>query len=73
MPADQIGLRDRGRIAQGKKADLVIFRAETIKDTATFAKPHQYPVGITHVLVNGAPVIEAGKHTGKKPGRILRS
>jgi len=73
MPADQIGLRDRGRIAPGKKADLVVFRAETIKDTATFSKPHQYPVGITHVLVNGAPVIEAGEHTGRKPGRILRS
>lgn len=73
MPADQIGLKDRGRIARGKKADLVIFDANTVLDRATFAKPHQYPTGISYVLVNGTPVIEAGKHTGSRPGRILRS
>jgi N-acyl-D-aspartate/D-glutamate deacylase len=73
MPADQIGLKDRGRIARGKKADLVIFNAETVKDRATFAKPHQYPVGISHVLVNGTLVIDEGKHTAERPGRILRA
>ncbi len=72
MPADQIGLSDRGRIARGMKADLVAFDAASVKDTATFEKPHQYPVGIEHVLVNGEPVVENGKHNGARPGRVLR-
>jgi N-acyl-D-aspartate/D-glutamate deacylase len=73
MPADQMGLTDRGRVAKGKKADLVIFEADTVEDQATFSQPHQYPVGISHVVVNGELVIDEGKHTGKRPGRILRS
>jgi len=72
MPADQIGLTDRGRIARGMKADLVAFDAATVKDTATFEKPHQYPLGIEYVLVNGEPVVERGKHNGAMPGRVLR-
>lgn len=73
MPADQIGLRDRGRIAKGKKADLTIFDPKLVKDLATFTDPHQYPVGLSDVIVNGIRVIEAGKHTGRRPGRVLRS
>ena len=73
MPADQMGLKDRGRIAPGKKADLVIFDRRTVEDKATFEKPHQYPIGISHVFVNGTPVIQDGDHTGKRPGRILRA
>jgi N-acyl-D-amino-acid deacylase len=72
MPADQIGLPDRGRLAPGKKADLVVFDAGTVRDTATFEDPHRYPVGIAHVLVNGVPVIRDGDHTGARPGRALR-
>ena len=72
MPADQIGLTDRGRIAPGKKADLVVFDAATVADTATFENPHRYPVGIAHVLVNGVSVVQDGAHTGVRPGRALR-
>jgi len=72
MPADQAGLSDRGRIARGKKADLVAFDAATVKDGATFEKPHEYPVGITHVLVNGTFVVENGTQTAARPGRVLR-
>ena len=72
LPADQIGLADRGRLARGKKADLVVFDASRVRDTATFDDPHRYPEGIVHVLVNGVPVVERGAHTGARPGRALR-
>jgi N-acyl-D-amino-acid deacylase len=72
LPADQIGLADRGRVARGKKADLVVFDAAKVRDTATFDDPHRYPEGIVHVLVNGVPVVERGAHTGARPGRALR-
>jgi N-acyl-D-amino-acid deacylase len=72
MPADQIGLRDRGRIARGARADIVVFDAARVKDEATFIDPHRYPAGIRHVLVNGTLVVEAGAHTGARPGRGLR-
>ncbi len=72
MPADQIGIKDRGRIGRGLKADIVVFDAARIKDQATFEDPHRYPTGVLHVLVNGVPVVEGGNHTGARPGRILR-
>jgi N-acyl-D-amino-acid deacylase len=72
LPADQIGLPDRGRIARGKKADLVLFDAAKVRDTATFDDPHRYPEGISCVLVNGVAVVEGGAHTGARPGRVLR-
>jgi N-acyl-D-amino-acid deacylase len=72
MPADQAGLSDRGRIARGKKADLVVFDAAKIADGATFEKPHEFPVGISHVLVNGVLVVEGGAQTAARPGRVLR-
>lgn len=72
MPADQIGLSDRGRIARGKVADLVVFDASTVSDAATFETPHRYAVGISYVVVNGVPVIERGEPTGATPGRALR-
>jgi N-acyl-D-amino-acid deacylase len=72
LPADQIGLSDRGRIARGKKADLVVFDAAKVRDTATFDDPHRYPEGIALVVVNGVPVVERGAHTGARPGRVLR-
>jgi N-acyl-D-amino-acid deacylase len=65
-------LADRGTIAVGNAADLVIFDPEKIIDPATFDDPHQYPVGIDTVLVNGVTVIDGGEHTGALPGRLLR-
>jgi N-acyl-D-amino-acid deacylase len=72
MPADQIGLEDRGRIARGKKADLVVFDAAAVRDVATFADPHRTSKGIEHVFVNGTAVVSGGAHTGARPGRALR-
>lgn len=72
MAADQIGLTDRGRIARGQKADVVVFDAARVKDMATFEQPRQYAIGIPHVLVNGVAVVENGRHTGARPGRALR-
>jgi N-acyl-D-amino-acid deacylase len=72
MPADQIGLADRGRIAIGKRADLALFDPATVKDEATFETPHRFASGIPHVVVNGVLVVERGQHTGAKPGRALR-
>lgn len=72
MPADQIGLPDRGRIARGKKADIVVFHASTLKEESSFENPHRYPAGILHVLVNGVMVVENSNHTGARPGRVLR-
>jgi len=65
-------LPDRGTIAQGKWADLVIFDPATVADTATFEKPFAYPVGIDTVLVNGQVVLDEGTHTGTRPGQVLR-
>jgi N-acyl-D-amino-acid deacylase len=73
QPADQIGLRDRGRLLPGKRADVVVFDAARVEDTASFEAPHRYPSGIVHVLVNGVLVVEAGAHTGARPGRALRA
>jgi N-acyl-D-amino-acid deacylase len=71
MAADQVGIPDRGRIARGMKADLVVFDAATVKDEATFDDPHRFPAGVRHVLVNGEPVVEGGAHTGRRPGRVI--
>jgi N-acyl-D-amino-acid deacylase len=71
MPAAKLGLKDRGTIKKGGCADLVVFHPQTIADKATFIQPHQYPVGIDYVLVNGTLVIDHGQHTGKLPGKVL--
>ena len=72
LPARRVGLHDRGTIAPGMRADLVAFDPDTVADRATFERPHQYPVGIPHVWVNGVPVIREGEHTGARPGRSAR-
>jgi N-acyl-D-amino-acid deacylase len=71
-PAAKLGLADRGSLKMGNFADIVIFDPDTIADKATFIEPHQYPVGIDYVLVNGTTVIDHGKHTEKLPGKVLR-
>ncbi|MCR4439660.1 MAG: D-aminoacylase [bacterium] len=72
LPAQVFGLPERGVLAKGAFADIVVFDPQTILDRATFTDPHQYPVGIHHVVVNGRLVIREGEHTGCLPGRVLR-
>jgi N-acyl-D-amino-acid deacylase len=72
MPADNLRLRDRGRLRPGHFADVVVFDPATVADHATFDDPHRYASGIVHVIVNGCPVIRDGEHTGALPGRVLR-
>jgi N-acyl-D-amino-acid deacylase len=71
LPATNLGLDHRGLLQEGMFADVVVFDPATIADRATFDKPHQYAVGMKHVLVNGAQVLKDGDHTGAKPGRAL--
>ena len=72
MPADRLGLEDRGRIRDGLKADLVIFNPKTIIDKATFEAPHQYPEGIEYVIINGKIVLERGQFHDLRNGEVLR-
>jgi N-acyl-D-amino-acid deacylase len=72
MPAARLGLRDRGRIADGLIADLVVFDPATVRANATYDEPRRFPDGIEHVIVNGMLVVEDGAHTGALPGRALR-
>ncbi len=72
LPARRLGLKNRGIIAEGQAADIVIFNTQTVIDRATFQQPARFPQGIEYVLVNGDPVIEKGEHTGKYPGRLLK-
>ena len=70
-PATRLGFRDRGLIREGLWADLVIFDYDKIQDTATWKNGVALPIGINHVLVNGAITISEGKHTGATAGKIL--
>lgn len=72
FPAENLGITERGHIAEGYFADIVIFDPTTIGDNATFAQPHQLADGMRHVLVNGVPVLREGEHTGALPGRFVR-
>jgi N-acyl-D-amino-acid deacylase len=71
LPATNLELDARGFLKPGYFADVVVFDAATIADRATFEKPHQYAVGMKHVLVNGRHVLNNGEHTGALPGRAL--
>jgi N-acyl-D-amino-acid deacylase len=71
LPAQIMGLRDRGQIREGMAADLVIFDLATIRDKATFFEPHQYSEGIDYVFVNGVAVVDATKLTGALPGKVI--
>jgi N-acyl-D-amino-acid deacylase len=72
LNAEKLGIGDRGLLREGQKADLAIFDPDRVEDRATFENPHQYPAGIEYVIVNGVPVVERERHTGAKPGRIIR-
>jgi N-acyl-D-amino-acid deacylase len=71
LPAEKIGLKDRGLIKKGLAADLVLFDPDTVRDRADFDHPHEVSQGIVHVMVNGKMVIENKKHTGALPGKRL--
>ena len=72
LPATNLKLRRRGRLAPGYFADVVVFDPKTIADHATFAQPHQYATGVIHVFVNGVQVVRDGQHTGATPGQVVR-
>ncbi|MAG71617.1 MAG: hypothetical protein CL471_15195 [Acidobacteria bacterium] len=72
LPAARLGLADRGVLDAGWRADVVVFDAETITDTATFGDPQQLAMGVRWVIVNGEVVVADGTHTGATPGRVLR-
>lgn len=71
FPASRIGLRERGLLVPGYAADVCVFDPSTIIDTATFVQPHRFPIGISHVFVNGVWTIRDGKHTGALAGEII--
>ena len=71
-PACRFGLKDRGRIELDYAADIVIFDAERLIDTATYDDPAQYPVGMHYVLVNGTIAVDAEQCTGSMSGQALR-
>jgi dihydroorotase/N-acyl-D-amino-acid deacylase len=70
--AERLSIRDRGEVKEGLLADVMIFDPTTIIDRATYERPHQLSVGMRYVLVNGVPVVDEGKATGAKPGRVVR-
>lgn len=72
LPAENLKLRNRGKLKPGYLADVVVFDPDSIRDHATFDKPHQYSTGVDHVFVNGTQVLRNGIHTGAKPGRVVR-
>jgi dihydroorotase/N-acyl-D-amino-acid deacylase len=71
LPAQRLGLNDRGLVRPGMKADIVIFDPERVRDRATFADPHQYAEGVSFVIVNGSIVLDDGKMTEARPGHVL--
>ena len=73
FPAERVRLADRGRVAPGLAADIVVFDPATVADRATYEQPFQYPVGISAVIVNGVPAFRHGEREGKGNGRALRA
>nr|MBA2329668.1 amidohydrolase family protein [Flavisolibacter sp.] len=72
LPATNLKLQKRGELKKGYYADIVIFDPVTVKDHATYEKPHQLATGVTDVFVNGKQVLKNSKHTGATPGRFIK-
>ena len=72
LPASNLRLLRRGRLATGYYADIAVFDPATFADHATYDRPHQYATGMVHVFVNGVQVLANGEHTGATPGRVVR-
>ena len=72
LPAARLGFTNRGLIRPCFAADLVLFDPALIADPAGYADPHRYATGIVHLLMDGAPVIRDGEHTGIRKGKVLR-
>ena len=72
MAAQRLRLRDRGVLREGYAADVTVFDPRTVKDESTFPDPHRYPTGIPYVIVNGAVVVDAGRMSDTRAGRIIR-
>ena len=70
FPAKRLGLADRGLLKEGLKADLVVFDADTVRDTATYSRPHQYAEGVSLVVINGQIVFENGRITAERRARL---
>jgi dihydroorotase/N-acyl-D-amino-acid deacylase len=70
--ANRLSIFDRGLLREGLMADVVVFDPATVIDRATFEQPHQISAGVPYVFVNGTIVVDAGKHTGALPGRVMR-
>ena len=72
LPATNLAIKQRGSLKPGYYADVVVFDPATIRDNATYEKPQQLASGVEDVFVNGVEVLKDGKHTGAKPGRVVR-
>lgn len=72
LSAQKLKIEERGKLAPGYYADVVVFDPKTISDKATFESPHQYAIGVEHVFVNGTQVLNQGEHTGAMPGMFVR-
>jgi N-acyl-D-amino-acid deacylase len=72
LPASNLRIEDRGRLASGFAADIAVFDPASVQDHATFADPHRYATGMRHVFVNGVRVLADGEPTGETPGRVVR-
>jgi N-acyl-D-amino-acid deacylase len=72
LPADNLSLKDRGRLVKGAYADVVVFDPKTIQDHSTFQKPHQLSTGVAHVIINGGFAFKDGAPTGAATGRVVR-
>jgi N-acyl-D-amino-acid deacylase len=72
LPASRLGITDRGLVRSGYAADLVLFDPSSIRDLSDYTAPHRYSAGVIHLVVAGQFVIEHGKLTGHRPGRVLR-
>ena len=71
MNADKLGITDRGRLKEGLAADVAVFDQDRVIDRATFERPHQFPVGIRYVIVNGVVTSDNEQHTGALAGRVI--